>query len=281
MTFIEEQLQLETPSGLLCGSLMKPINADVVALIIAGSGPTDRDGNNRLVPAAQSPLKQLAEGLAQAGIASLRCDKRGIGESVKTPESELRFDTLVQDVTQWIQALRNDHGFKHLVVIGHSEGSLIGMLAALDTSIKIDAFVSIAGSASPAADVLREQLASRLDPELLQVNETILKSLCAGKTIEPPVDLAVFYRSSIQPYLISWFKHSPKVHFAKLGMPCLIVQGDMDGQVGVHHAKALHMSNQQSQLKIIEGMGHVEIIPAALDSMTSFIKERLALALKR
>ncbi|MBH9787677.1 alpha/beta hydrolase, partial [Clostridioides difficile] len=51
-----------------------------VALIIAGSGPTDKDGNSALAGKNNS-LKMLAEGLAQQGIATVRYDKRGLGDN--------------------------------------------------------------------------------------------------------------------------------------------------------------------------------------------------------
>src|SRR5439155_16945655 len=58
-------------------------------VLVAGSGPTDRDGNNRLVPARIDLLKQIAERLARVGIASLRYDKRGIGASTARPTTVL------------------------------------------------------------------------------------------------------------------------------------------------------------------------------------------------
>src|SRR6218665_2726569 len=113
-----------------------------VALIIAGSGPTDRNGNNAIMK--NNSLKMLAEALAKNGIASLRYDKRGIGESKPAggdSESSLVFENYIQDAKSWINFLRQDKRFSKVIVIGHSEGSLIGMIA----GAKADKFVSIAG----------------------------------------------------------------------------------------------------------------------------------------
>ena len=80
---LAEPIVLETPTGKLYGTLDLPRSAPPfpVALVIAGSGPTDRNGNNSMLPGANNSLKYLAQGLAAAGIASLRYDKRGIAES--------------------------------------------------------------------------------------------------------------------------------------------------------------------------------------------------------
>ena len=73
----------------LAGTLVLPMNSELQkvpgVVLIAGSGPTDRDGNNPLIPAKIDLLKQIAELLADAGIASIRYDKRGIGQSTRAP----------------------------------------------------------------------------------------------------------------------------------------------------------------------------------------------------
>src|SRR3954451_6656475 len=73
----EEPAQLVTASGTVAGTLaVPPAPGKVpVALIIAGSGPTDRDGNSPLIPGKNNAYRQLAEALAKEGIASLRYDK--------------------------------------------------------------------------------------------------------------------------------------------------------------------------------------------------------------
>lgn len=129
-----EAVTLETLTGTLYGTLELPGGPGPysVALIHPGSGPTDRDGNSALVPGKNDSLKLLAEGLVEQGIASLRIDKRGVGESAAAAPSEtaLRFETYVADAVAWLGKLRDDERFGDLYVIGHSEGSLIGMLSA-------------------------------------------------------------------------------------------------------------------------------------------------------
>ena len=153
-------VQIVAPPGVLVGSLLVPARSAPrpVVLIIAGSGPTDRNGNSRGLPGKNNSLQDLAQALCDSGIASLRYDKRGVGASAAGVHSDadVTFDTEVSDAARWIPRLRADHRFSTITVIGHSEGSLIGMLAARTGGA--DGFVSIAGAGRPAADVIRGQV---------------------------------------------------------------------------------------------------------------------------
>jgi len=252
-----------------------------VVLILSGSGPTDRNGNSPMLPGKNNSLLMLAEGLASNGIASLRYDKRGVGESAKamTAEADLRFETYVDDAVAWCEQLRNDKRFSAVVIAGHSEGSLIGMLAAKRCNAA--GFISIAGAGRAAADILRTQLAGKLPPELATKSEAILKSLEAGKTTEnPPAELAALYRASVQPYLISWFRYDPAKSIAELKVPVLVVQGTTDLQVSVDDARRLAAANLKAKLVIIEGMNHVlkEVPPDRDKQMASYSDPNLRLA---
>ena len=195
-------IALTTPTGTLHGSLLLPAGeAPVpVALIIAGSGPTDRDGNSALIATKNDSLKMLAEALAEAGFASVRYDKRGIAASAAAgpAESDLRFEHYVQDATAWLEYLADDPRFPSTTVIGHSEGALIGLLAAIDRNVP---YVSIAGPAVDAATLIRRQLEGRLPPDLAAEHQRILAELEAGSTVaDVPAPLASIYRASVQPY---------------------------------------------------------------------------------
>jgi len=256
----ETPITLDTPTGQLAGTLELPAGADKprVALLIAGSGPTDRDGNSSMIPGRNDSLKLLAAGLADAGIATVRYDKRGIGGShaAGSAESALRFEMFVDDAAAWIARLKADPRFASVAVIGHSEGSLIGMLAAQQANAA--AFVSIAGIADGASTLLRKQLEGKLPPELEKESERILVSLESGVVVDPvPPALATLFRPSVQPYLISWFKYVPAQRIAELTMPVLVVQGNTDIQVDVVQANRLHGARPGAKLEIIPGMNHV------------------------
>lgn len=257
----DQPIVLATPGGQIFGSLVMPAAAKApvpAVLIIAGSGPTDRNGNSRALPGANNSLMLLAQALGEAGFAAVRYDKRGVGASLAAgpAESALRFDNYVDDAAAWITRLRGDARFSSVIVLGHSEGSLIGMVAAQKAGAS--AFVSLAGAGRVASDILRSQLAGKLPPELATQNEAILVALERGQAVPAvPKELASLYRESVQPYLASWFKYVPAQRIGALAVPVLIVQGTTDIQVAVSEAAALKQARPQAQLAIIPGMNHV------------------------
>jgi uncharacterized protein len=264
----EEAIDLVTEGGTIHGTLLLPAARTPVpvALIIAGSGPTDRDGNSPLLPGQNNSLRLLAEGLAEQGIASVRYDKRGIAASTPaaTSEAELRFDTYVDDAAAWVRMLSSDPRFSGVTLVGHSEGSLIGMRAA--QLAPAAAYVSLAGISRPASDVLRDQLRPQLPPDLWAESERVLTRLEAGQLVDSVAPVLVsLYRPSVQPYLISWFAYRPAEEIARLSVPVLIAQGTTDIQVGVAEAHALHAARPDAELLIVEGMNHVlKEVPADL-----------------
>ncbi len=253
---VETKVTLDTPTGKIYGTLLIPAGFEQgpVALIIAGSGPTDRDGNTML--GKNESLKKLAQGLAANHIATLRYDKRGIGESKAAgmDESKMRFDDLVNDAKGWIETLKKDKRFTKITVAGHSEGSLIGMIAANGMA---DKFVSIAGAGESADKILKTQL-TRLPDSLRNVVFQILDSLKAGKLVNvTDMTLYSLFRPSVMPYMISWFKYDPQEEIKKLSIPCLIAQGTNDIQVTVADEQKLASANPKAEVLLIDNMNHV------------------------
>jgi len=201
--------------------------------------------------------KKLAQQLALHNIAAVRYDKRGVALSMSAAksESDLRFDDYVNDAKDWINLLKQDKRFTTVIVIGHSEGSLIGMIAAAEANA--DKYISVAGAGRPADKIIREQLSSQPD-SLRQQTSAIMDTLLQGKTVSN-VDpsLNVLFRSSVQPYLISWFKYDPQTEIKKLKIPVLIIQGTSDIQVTENDAKLLAAAKPDAQLAMIENMNHI------------------------
>lgn len=254
-----ESIILHTNTGDISGTLLVPENANKVpvVLIIAGSGPTDHNGNSPLLPGKNNSLKMIAEGLEGQGIASLRYDKRGIGASAAAmkEESKLVFDDYVKDAVEWINLLRKDSRFSKIIVLGHSEGSLIGMLASKET--KADSYISVAGPGRPAYDVLIEQLSTQSE-SIVKESNTIIDSLKQGKQVATVSnEVMSVFRPSIQPYLISWFKYDPSKEITKLNCPVLILQGTNDLQVPAKDAELLHKAKPDAGYKLITDMNHV------------------------
>ena len=223
VTFKESPIILKINTDRLFGTLTTPnlTKKYPVALIIAGSGPTDRNGNNPMMK--NNSLKMLAEVLAKNGIASLRYDKRGIGESKASAISEqsLVFENYTEDAKSWINLLKQDKRFSQVVIIGHSEGSLIGMIA----GAKANKFISIAGPGESADKLIKTQIESKANKQLNDLTFPIIDSLKSGnqvKKVDPMLN--ALFRPSIQPYLISWFKYNAQAEIKKLNVPILIVQ---------------------------------------------------------
>lgn len=255
-TFKETNVTLKIHVDQLFGTLTFPdeVKKCPVALIIAGSGPTDRDGNNPMMK--NNSLKMLAEALAKNGIASLRFDKRGIAESKASAitESSLVFENYTEDVKSWINFLKLDKRFTQITVIGHSEGSLIGMIA----GAKANKFVSIAGAGESADKLIKSQITSKSNKQLEDMTFPIIDSLKNGYKVNK-VDplLNSLFRESIQPYLISWFKYDPQTEIKKMIVPILIIQGNNDLQVTVKDAEKLSQANKNAELLIVDKMNHV------------------------
>lgn len=253
--FVDVELILKTASGDLLGTLATPkeFTKSPLVLFIAGSGPTDRNGNNSMMK--NDSYLQLARGLAGKGIASVRYDKRGIGGSgaAMKSEAELRFEDYVEDAKAWITMLKKDNRFSEIVVLGHSEGSLIGMLAAKSA----DKFISLAGPGRPAGELIKEQLSEQ--PAMIKDNAfPILDSLRNGhlvKTVNPMLES--LFRKSVQPYMISWFRYDPREEIKKLTIPVLIIQGTADLQVKESDAKLLSLAKPPATLLIVNNMNHV------------------------
>ncbi|WP_108244193.1 alpha/beta hydrolase [Muricauda brasiliensis] len=262
----EKPVTLTTETGNIQGTMLLPRHSDKipVVLIIAGSGPTDRNGNNPMMK--NNSLKMLAEGLGNHGIASVRFDKRGIAESTEAgiEESSLKFETYIEDARDWIDLLKENDSFSEIVVLGHSEGSLIGMIASQDPTV--DRFISVAGVGEPAAKQLERQL--KAQPSFVwEQSEPILQNLEMGKKVDSvPQMLYALFRPSVQPYLISWFEYNPQTELAKLDKPVLLIQGTTDIQVDMQNVEQLHASNPKSEKVILEGMNHI-LKEAEMDRM--------------
>ncbi|MDR1756509.1 MAG: alpha/beta hydrolase [Culturomica sp.] len=255
----EEEVVLHTPTGDLYGTLSVPEQKSgiPVALIIAGSGPTDRNGNNPLAGSNNS-LKMLAELFVENGIAALRFDKRGIAASNKSlsSEADVTFDTYIADAKAWVEWLAKAPRFSGVIIAGHSEGALIGMLAAADNR-EVKGYISIAGSGENLATTLRRQLAPQPEPIRAEA-ERIIDQLEAGEKVKEVSPLMQsLFRPSVQPFLISLFKYHPAKEIAKLTVPVLILQGTTDIQIKKEDAILLSKGNPKAQLVIVENMNHV------------------------
>lgn len=260
LSVVGEEIVLSTPTGNIHGKITVPQDGIPcpIVILIAGSGPTDMDGNTIGTEYRNNSLLYLAQELAGRGIATLRYDKRGIGLSADagTREEDLRFEHYIDDAVAWADTLSKDSRFTKIAIAGHSEGSLIGMIAS-NRSSHVKAYISIAGCGSPAYTIIEEQL-NKQSPALKELAEKINSRLRQGEVVEDvPQYLESLYRKSVQPYLISWFRYDPAQEIAKLKIPVLILQGDKDIQVSTQESQKLFMARMFSSYYIIKDMNHV------------------------
>ena len=261
----DSSMQVQTTFGRLHGSIMRPKRetSSTACLIIAGSGPTDRNCNGPSINT--NAYLKLATFLAKCGYASLRYDKRGIGESAEAmiQEDSVTFENAVEDARSMIHWLKEKAGYDRVVVIGHSEGSLVGMLAAPGIA---NAFISVAGPGRPADVILKEQLNALVPSEGQAEVNRIIDALKAGKHPEQvPFWLMSLARPSVQNYIISWFKYDPAIEIKKLNMPICILQGGRDLQVTKEDAWLLTSAANNATFSFIDEMNHVLVDVADMD----------------
>ena len=237
------------------GTLLESAESNsVLSIIISGSGPTDREGNSTYLESDY--LKMLAEGLFENGISSYRYDKRGVGNSIGNIKSgdEVKFSDFINDAISIINHFRGTKKFKKIVVIGHSEGALIGMIA---SRLIADSFISIAGAGEDYLTIIQRQLSNRA-PFVKSMSDSIIEQLRDNKIVDsvsPPMNN--LFNTANQRFLIDASRYEPVEEISKLGIPILIVQGTNDIQIEVNDAQMLDKAALKSRLEIIQGMNHV------------------------
>ncbi|VXC18303.1 conserved hypothetical protein [Flavobacterium sp. 9AF] len=223
-------------------------------ILIAGSGPTDRNGNQQQMQT--NSLKLLAEGITNANNSVFSYDKRlfSLIKNNTFNEKDLNFEDGIKDVKDIISYFKLQKKYSKIIIAGHSEGSLIGMIAAKNNA---DAFISIAGAGRPADELIIEQIEKQTPMLVSEVKENFT-SLKKGEVIEikNPL-LATLFRESIQPYMISWIKYNPQEEIKNLKVPILIINGTNDIQVSQKEAKLLKVATPTAKLVIIDNMNHV------------------------
>lgn len=234
--------------------LGNPTTKELV-IIIAGSGPTNRNGNQP-PQLKTNAYKLLAEGLQANGINVFTYDKRIIAQLKKgiVDESKGVFEDNVTDLNLIINHFKKE--YPQQILLGHSEGALVANLAAIDNPT-ITKYISLCGPGESIDRTLYKQLTKQA-PFLATKIDEIQTELKAGRNVtDVPQMLFVIYRPSVQPYLISWMKYDPVVEIKKLTLPILLIQGDKDLQVDLQQGKNLKEAKPKATLTTLAGMNHV------------------------
>ena len=237
--------------------------SDTAVLIVAGSGPTDRNGNSGAGLNTYS-YKMLGETLAHSGYAVMRYDKRGIGGSPIPAEDilSLVFENYIDDARACAKFLRAE-GFERVIVAGHSEGGLIALQLAAEEACCLDGVVLLCAPGYNMAEILNFQLSQQLVPAymgLMVKSTAIINSLKAGKVVaqeDIPAELMSLFHPTVQPFIISNMRYEPTELAAKCRVPMFIVSGGRDTQVSVSNGERLHGANPAAEHRIFENMTHV------------------------
>ena len=242
---------------------MPDAGRNTAVLIVAGSGPTDRNGNSGAGLNTYS-YKMLGETLAHSGYAVMRYDKRGIGGSPIPAEDipSLVFEDYIDDARACAKFLRAE-GFERVIVAGHSEGGLIALQLAAEEACCLDGVVLLCAPGYNMAEILNFQLSQQLVPAymgLMVKSTAIINSLKAGRMVaqeDIPAELMSLFHPTVQPFIISNMRYEPTELAAKCRVPMLIVSGGRDIQVSVSNGERLHGANPAAEHRIFENMTHV------------------------
>lgn len=273
-SFNSEDLSIQSS---IQGTLLVPSikNKIPLAIIIQGSGPTDRDGNQKGLK--NNSLKYLAEGLYHKNIATFRYDK-GFFKQVLDgtfDERKVDFNDFIKDAINVVDYFKEDQRFSELIIIGHSQGSLVGMIAAQEKSVS--KFISLAGAGQEIDVVVIDQL-KKLSPALVENARKSFDDIRVnGLAQNYSPFLATIFRPSLQPFMISWMDYNPQLEIEKLTIPVLIINGNNDFQVQVSEAEKLKNAKPDAELVIIPNMNHLfkEIKGGLIENQKSYNDEDL------
>lgn len=272
----EHELAVPIAIDSIYGTLLTPsaIEKPTLVILIPGSGPTDRNGNQGAY--ANNSLKFLAEALSSRGVATYRYDKSIISmlKAANFKEGDILFSKFIEEAKSVITFFKNSNKYAKIYVAGHSQGSLVGMIASKNLA---DGFISLAGPGTSIDNTLREQLVKSLPQLEESITKTLVKLKSGEKDTEFNPMLASIFRLSVQPFLIDWMQYDPQIELKKLQIPILIINGTKDLQVLEKEAYTLQKAKSLSQLVIIDNMNHIfkEIKGDTMENQLSYTKPDL------
>jgi len=248
------------------GTLLQPKGgANNLAIIIPGSGPTDRNGNQQLT--RNNSLRLLAEKLSASGIATFRYDKRVLTllKKGELQEEKLRFDDFIEDAIATVNYFSSRNKYKNIYIIGHSQGSLVGMIAANQS--KVAGFISLAGPGKTIDQSILNQIALQMPDLEDKAKDAFIQLKQNGKVKKYSPALSSIFRPEAQPFMTSWMQYDPKIEIQKLEIPILIINGTNDIQVDTKEAESLKNATPNASLVLIDNMNHVLRIIKGTDGL--------------
>ncbi len=258
---VEQDVAIKCDWGTISATLATS-GSDTVVIIVAGSGPTDRNGNSQLNLSPYS-YKLLSDGLVGECYDVLRYDKRAIGRSVIPAESipNLLLDDYVDDVVCLVDYLRGA-GYKRIFIAGHSEGGLIALIVAA-RGVEVDGLILLATPGYAMDEILRTQLTAQLMPQywtLMIRADNILRRLKSGQRVateDIPKELMSLFNPTVQPFIINSMQYDPQLLAKQVDCPMLVVSGGHDIQVSKSNGEAIANSAPNAEYVVYDKMTHV------------------------
>lgn len=223
----------------LAGTLTVPKGgAKRVIIMVTGSGPENRDEE----VAYHKPFAVIADRLARAGIATLRYDDRGVGNSVGGETKHTTSLDVAEDATAGIEWLRAQKRFKKVGLLGHSEGGLIAFMLAAQK--KVDFVVSLAGPAVRGDSIMLYQARTSGNPFTKNITVENLRNMMKTNT------------------WVSYFMdYDPTDNITNTKCPVLALNGSKDCQVpadmNIPVLRRLLAKNKKAVVKEYEGLNHM------------------------
>ncbi len=264
---ISEEILIKNDSIELPGTLTFTDTKTPLVIWVHGSGNVDRNGNQAGVNIKANYIKQFRDEVNKENIAFFSFDKRTATKRNIAFSKDITFDAFIEDLNIVINHFKNDNRFSKIILVGHSQGSLIAMLASKNAA----KYISIAGPSTSIDKTIIQQITAQ-SPEFGKIAEAHFKELVETGDIKQvnPLLVSVFAKQNFA-FLISWAKYNPSEEIKKLKIPVLIINGTKDLQVKIEDANALHKANPTSELVIIENMNHVlKNIEKDADNMSSY-----------
>jgi len=280
----------------LYGKLLMPFTEDKtrklpLVLLIAGSGPTDHNGNSPLVNGPINTLKDIAEYLAMLDIATFRYDKRNIGRSAQTGDSP--FADYAADAACALKHAMDMKEFEHsgVYVLGHSEGALIALSIEPEFRAKIGGLILMAAPFTPFDKLLISQTKERL-LEIKSISEkdredflselsAVIESVKNGRDAKlkapsalPSYDVVLSSIANQPKFMKGYLNISPLKLAENFRSNALLLYAALDAQVAPEELAGFEAAFTKNQVKfskkVVKGANHVFKPAADKKDMASY-----------
>lgn len=248
-----EEIIINNQAIQLPGTLTYSAENSPLIIWVHGSGNVDRNGNQKPVVKANY-IKQFRDAVNKQNIAFFSYDKRTANSKNSAfLKDGVYINDFIFDVKEVVNHFKNDKRFSEIILAGHSQGSLIAMMALKN----VNKYISIAGVGDTIDKIIVKQISTK-NVEIGRIAEAHFRELNkTGEIIEINPNLISIFAKQNQPFLVSWAELNPIVEIKKINIPTLLINGDKDLQVQTIDAENLKKAKPDAKLVLIKNMNHV------------------------